>query len=203
MTPDTRPNLTIVGRTPRPEPGLREVDWSILMARAQDGNGAAYARLLTEVTPYLRHLCAKRRRQISDVEDAVQDILLTLHAIRATYDPARPFGPWLLAIANRRLVDRIRRLSRHHSRETALMPEHETAANSVAARDEAADLGALATAIEALPEGQKRAIKMLKLNELSLNEAAAASGLSVAALKVATHRAISRLREILFSGGVR
>ena len=28
--------------------------WSVLMARAQDGDGAAYRRLLEEVTPYLR-----------------------------------------------------------------------------------------------------------------------------------------------------
>lgn len=198
----TRPNLTVVPNvSPRREdPALREVDWSILMARAQDGNGAAYARLLTEITPYLRALASRRQRQASDIEDAVQDILLTVHAIRATYDPARPFGPWLVAIANRRLIDRIRKQSRHRMMETPLMPEHETASNSVAARDETADHARLAAAIEALPEGQKQAIRMLKLNELSLNEASSASGLSIASLKVSTHRAIARLRDAFTSG---
>jgi len=28
-------------------------------------------------------------------EDAVQDVLLAIHEKRHTYDPARPFGPWL------------------------------------------------------------------------------------------------------------
>lgn len=198
----TRPHLTIVPNDPprRDDPALREVDWSILMARAQDGNGAAYARLLTEITPYLRALASKRQRQVSDIEDAVQDILLTVHAIRATYDPARPFGPWLVAIANRRLIDRIRRQYRHRLMETPLLPEHETASNSVAARDETADHARLVAAIEALPEGQKQAIRMLKLNELSLREASAASGLSIAALKVSTHRALARLRDVFTSG---
>ena len=198
----TRPNLTVVPcvQQRRDDPLLREVDWSILMARAQDGNSAAYARLLTEITPYLRALASRRQRQASDIEDAVQDILLTVHAIRATYDPARPFGPWLVAIANRRLIDRIRRQSRHRRMETPLMPEHETAFNSVAARDETADHARLANAIEELPQGQKQAIQMLKLNELSLNEASAASGLSIASLKVSTHRAIARLRDAFTSG---
>jgi len=104
----------------------RERDWSVLMARAQDGDRAAYRRLLEEITPFLRALAARRHRDLSDAEDAIQDVLLTLHATRHTYDPARPFGPWLVAIANHRLIDRLRRQGRLRSRETALMPEHET-----------------------------------------------------------------------------
>jgi RNA polymerase sigma-70 factor (ECF subfamily) len=41
---------------------------------------------------------------------------------------------------------------------------------------------------------------MLKLNEMSLKEAAAASGRSIPALKVMTHRAIKNLRCLLKSG---
>src|SRR5438874_1739949 len=71
----------------------RDLDWSILMARTQAGEAVAYRRLLDEISPYLRSLAARRHRDPSDVEDAVQDVLLTVHAIRATYDPTRPFGP--------------------------------------------------------------------------------------------------------------
>ena len=87
----------------------RDVDWSILMARGQAGDAISYRRLLEEISPYLRSVAARCHRNKSDVEDAVQDVLVTVHAIRATYDPMRPFGPWLLAIANRRIVDRLRR----------------------------------------------------------------------------------------------
>jgi RNA polymerase sigma-70 factor (ECF subfamily) len=51
--------------------------------------------------------------------------------------------------------------------------------------------------VRALPEGQREAIELLKLEELSLKEAAAVSGTSVGALKVATHRALRALRRTL------
>jgi RNA polymerase sigma-70 factor (ECF subfamily) len=170
----------------------------MLMARAQAGEQEAYRRLLEDITPFIRALAARRLRDASEVEDAVQDVLLTVHVIRHTYDPARPFAPWLAAIANRRIIDRLRRQMRANSRQTPLSSWHETfsdpAANSHSA---GSDAGALRTAIESLPSGQRQAIKMLKLEEMSLKEAAAASGMSIAALKVATHRAIGTLRKAL------
>jgi RNA polymerase sigma-70 factor (ECF subfamily) len=172
--------------------------WSLLMARAQDGDQAAYRQLLHQITGYLRSLVARHHRNPVDVEDTVQDILLTVHAIRHTYDPSRPFGPWLVAIAHRRVIDRLRRQGRLRRRETPLEPEHETfAARETNLSEIAGDERALRQAIDSLPESQRRAITLLKLKEMSLKEAAAVSGISVAALKVATHRAVTRLRRIL------
>src|SRR3546814_97638 len=167
------------------------------MGRAQMGDGDAYLRSLHEVTPYLRSLAARRHHNAADVEDAVQDVLLTIHAIRHTYDPARSFGPWLVAIANRRFIDRLRRQGRRQSRETPLGPEHETFAEAPANLELKAEDHGLQQAIDNLPPMQKQAIEMLKLREMSLKEAATASGLSIAALKVATHRAIRSLRRML------
>lgn len=179
----------------------RDLDWSILMARAQAGDGAAYRRLLKEVTPYLRSLAARCHRDPGDVEDAIQDVLLTVHAIRHTYDPSRPFGPWLTTIAIRRLIDRLRRQGRVRSHETPLQTEHETFPAARTNEDEVmSDVRKLETAIATLPPGQQQAIRLLKLKEMSLKEAAAASGASVASLKVATHRALKNLRKML-SGG--
>jgi len=84
-------------------------DWSGLMVCAQDGDRRAYRALLEDVTPYLRALAARCFKAPGDIEDAVQDVLLTVHAVRHTYDSGRPFGPWLVAIANRRIIDRLRR----------------------------------------------------------------------------------------------
>ncbi len=188
--------------SPTQAPSARELDWSILMARAQTGDGEAYRRLLEEIAPYLRALAARRHRDSSDVEDAVQDILVTLHAIRHTYDPTRPFGPWLVAIANHRLIDRLRRQGRLRSRETVLQPEHETfPADQANLSEKALDRRDLAAAIDKLPAGQRQAIRLLKIEEKSLKEAAAMSGMTVASLKVATHRAIKSLRKILGTGG--
>jgi RNA polymerase sigma factor (sigma-70 family) len=193
------PALTLV-REPAAGAALSEraLDWSVFMARAQEGDREAYRRLLEQIAPYLRFLAGRRMGRGSDVEDAVQDILLTLHAVRHTYDPARPFGPWLVAIANRRVVDALRRRGRSEARETPLEPEHETFAAVEANLPEAAsEARALREAVESLPPGQREAIRLLKLKEMSLKEAAAASGMSVAALKVATHRALKNLRKLL------
>jgi RNA polymerase sigma-70 factor (ECF subfamily) len=139
-------------------------------------------------------------RNPSDVEDAVQDILLTIHAVRATYDPVRPFGPWLAAIAERRLIDRLRRQGRRRAYETEFEPAHETFAVADANLDDMTELHHIEAALSRLPAGQRQAIRLTKINGLSLKEAAAASGMSIAALKTATHRALRRLRQIL-SGG--
>ena len=174
---------------------MRELDWSALMAGAQRGDGTAYRRLLEDIAPYLRSLAAKRHREVSDIEDTVQDILLTVHAIRHTYDPNRPFGPWLVTIANRRIIDRLRRQAR--SRKTVLDSGYETFSAPQANFQETELEGhTLQRAVERLPPGQRRAIQLLKLEEMSLKEAASLSGMSVAALKVATHRALKNLRKM-------
>lgn len=176
----------------------RDVDWAILMAHAQGGDREAYRRLLKEISPYLRSLAAASHRDPRDIEDTVQDVLLSVHSIRHTYDPARPFGPWLVAIARRRIVDQLRRQGRSARHETPLMPEHETFASADANyAEEGADASTLRAAVERLSSGQREAIKLMKLQEMSLLQAAAASGMSIAALKVATHRGMKSLRKLL------
>ena len=197
--PGRDPALSVVTTAPDARAG-RELDWSVYMARAQAGDREAYRRLLGEIAPYLRSLAARRMQNRGDVEDAVQETLLTVHAVRRTYDPARPFGPWLVAIANRRIIDALRRRARAAARETPFEAEHETFAAPESNYHEAAsEARMLRDAVESLPAGQREAIRLLKLKEMSLKEAAAASGMSVAALKVATHRALKRLRKMLGS----
>src|ERR687892_2474438 len=97
--------------TPSPPP---EGQLGALMHAAQQGDATAYHRLLCTVTPRIRQIVARRRGFAGReaVEDLVQDVLLSLHAVRATYDPKRPFMPWLLAILRNRLVDGARRYGR-------------------------------------------------------------------------------------------
>ena len=172
--------------------------WAELMAQAQAGDRDAYRRLLTEITPYLRALAQRQHRDSRDVEDSVQDILLTIHSIRHTYDPARPFKPWLVAIGRRRIIDRVRVNARGRLRETELTQEHETFSEPATNMHEVqSDSRRLRQAMESLPAGQREAIRLLKLEEKSLKEASAESGMSIAALKVSVHRAVKALRTML------
>lgn len=172
-------------------------DWSALMALAQDGDGDAYRRLLREIAPYVRSLAARCLTGPAGVEDAVQDVLLTIHELRHTYDSSRPFGPWLATIARRRIIDRFRQEVRDKSRESATRPEEETF-SPVRSNiyDEGPDRHVLWKAVDGLPPSQREAIRLLKLEEMSLKEASLASGMSIGALKVATHRALKNLRNM-------
>lgn len=199
---DRKASLTLVASTSPESAADGRRDWSSYMARAQDGDRDAYRTLLEDVTPYLRSLAVRCFKDASDVEDAVQDVLLTVHVVRHVYDPSRPFGPWLLAIANRRMIDRLRRQTRAKVRDIALAAEHVTLSGGQAnlpprIEDSLPDEAALHDAIENLPPDQRQAIRLLKLKEMSLKEAARTSGRSVAALKVATHRAIANLRKLM------
>ncbi|MBS0420960.1 MAG: sigma-70 family RNA polymerase sigma factor [Proteobacteria bacterium] len=168
------------------------------MARAQAGDHRAYNQLLTELTGYLRLRLRRNRRVAQDVDDIVQDTLLSLHRVHHIYDPARPFAPWLVAICRRRMIDGLRRRSRAMSHETPLGAEHESIADTGAFPAESEPIERpLREAVAQLPRGQRQAITLLKLRGMSLHEAASHSGMSVTALKVASHRGIKRLRATL------
>jgi RNA polymerase sigma-70 factor (ECF subfamily) len=172
-----------------------------LMQLAQSGDATAYLELLQTITPRIRHVIRRRRAFLGpdDVEDLVQEVLLSVHAVRATFEPQRPFMPWLLAIVRNRLADDARRYASHRAHEIAAEDAHVTFSELPAnTKGEAfGDVEALAHAVHALPSGQRQAIELLKLGEMSLKEASAATGLSVGALKVATHRAMATLRRTL------
>lgn len=170
------------------------------MARGQRGDTDAYRCLLLGITPYLRTIASRAHRNASDAEDTVQDVLLTLHEIRHTYDPSRPFKPWLAGIARHRVADRLRALGRVAAGEVTLEAGHEAFAAPDQSSDLALDRRAVNAALLALPTGQRQAITLLKLQERSLKEAAEESGMSIASLKVSAHRGIKALRRLLGQG---
>jgi len=170
--------------------------WSGWMAAAQDGDNAAYARLLREIVTFLRVLARRRCADPDRCEDIVQDVLLTLHRVRHTYDPARPFTPWLAAICQRRSIDALRKRVRQSAHEAQDERAYETFADPQANKDvEAGDATqALQALIADLPAGQREALELIKVKEMSLAEASLVSGQSIGALKVSVHRAIKALR---------
>lgn len=189
---------------PDPIRAEREARLSAWMIAAQEGDQAAYRMLLRDVSPLLRGLARRRLSNAQEVEDAVQDCLLTLHQVRATWDRTRPFLPWLVGIARHRIADRLVGAARRGAREMAVDDTilAETSSDPTPNQGEAQiAAGQLRAAIERLPPGQRRALQLLKLGELSLAEASRATGQSETALKVAVHRGIAALKRIMARDG--
>lgn len=172
-----------------------------LMQAAQIGDARAYRCLLIDITPRLRRIIQSQRRFMrpDEIEDILQDVLISMHSVRATYDPQRPFMPWLLAIARNRLADSGRKWARRAANEVLVDEVPVTFADDRTNNEQERqfDSEGLRKAMRDLPPRQREAVEMLKVREMSLKEASAASGMSVGSLKVAVHRGIAALRKAL------
>jgi RNA polymerase sigma-70 factor (ECF subfamily) len=179
----------------------RDAQLAALMAAAQSGDQRAYQTLLRACLPEATAMARRQGVPPDRVDDVVQDVLLTIHRARATYDPARPFLPWLRAIAQRRAIDALRAHYRNAGREVfdedAFLAHPDSGPYADAGLTQGDQARTLAEAISTLPPGQRQAIEMLALRERSLDEAAIDTGRSKGALKVNLHRAIQALREVM------
>jgi len=166
----------------------RELD--ALMRRAVAGDTAAYEALLRELVARLRPFFrARLSKPDADAEDLVQDTLLAIHQRRASYDPTQPLTAWVYAIARYKLIDHLRREGiRVH------VPIDEVsglfAPERSDAGDDSRDVDAL---IKRLPEQQRIALRLTKLEQQSTKEAAATSGMSETSIRVNAHRGVKRL----------
>lgn len=172
--------------------------WSTLMAAAQTGDRAAYERLLGECIPHIKRVVRRTGVRPESVDDVVQDVLITIHRARATYDPARSFANWLSAIAQRRAIDHLRHRGRQDRREVSDDLSYESYPDGGATPEAALDgedRGRdVRLAVAALSPGQREAIELLAIRQRSLGEAAAETGKTKGALKVNLHRALKTLR---------
>jgi RNA polymerase sigma-70 factor (ECF subfamily) len=164
--------------------------WGEWMAAGQSGHGGAYRRLLGELRQWLLRYYA-RRLPPAQVEDAVQETLIAIHEKRHTYDPARPFRPWLAAVARYKWIDRLRAMGRERTDElpeTIGVDGHESAVTSaVLLRD----------LIGRLKPAQQQAIRLVKLDGFSVEEASARTGQSPSLVKVNIHRGLKQLAAIV------
>jgi RNA polymerase sigma factor (sigma-70 family) len=183
-------------------PDMRRSAW---MAEAQAGDGAAYQALLRDCLPVIKSIVRRTGVPADRVDDAVQDVLLTIHRARQAYDPRRSFTAWMTVIAERRAIDLLRRVRRQGLREVHAPLEFESHADETA--DPARGVvyaeasGSVARALGSLPARQREAVQHLVLEERSLADAAALTRRSKVSLKVNLHRALKALRGRMEFGG--
>lgn len=177
-------------------PGDFESALKPLWLRAQSGDDAAYRQSLGLIAGRLRAFLKRRLSGFPDeVEDLVQETLLALHLQRGTYEPTLPVSAWAMAIARHKLVDLWRRHGRRDSLHDTLGEVDEQLL--AAAPDDGGARRDLERLFDALPQAQRQAIVLTKLEGLSVAEAAARTGASESAVKVQVHRGLKRLAALV------
>jgi RNA polymerase sigma-70 factor (ECF subfamily) len=160
------------------------------MVSAQMGDAQAYRRLIDELYQWFRRYYA-RRLPYDAAEETAQEALLAVHAKRHTYTSSRPFGPWVLAIARYKWVDRIREIKKANIvclGNDIAVPDHGSA---VAARIAVSGL------LKKLKPGQAEAIRIVRLQGDTIEGAALRTGQSEALVKVNVHRGMKKLSAML------
>lgn len=162
-----------------------------LMCSSQAGDKQAYVALLTECQLWLERFF-RRRCAPGQIDDLVQEVLIAVDQKRATYDPQRPFLPWLAAIARYRWGDHLRRVYRNAEDELAdYDAPQEGEEDALIARL------SLDRMFGQIPGKQAQAIEWVKIEGLSIREAAERSGESEAAVKVNIHRGLKKLAALI------
>jgi RNA polymerase sigma-70 factor (ECF subfamily) len=168
-----------------------EASMARLMQLAQQGDSDAYRALLRACQDWLTAYF-RRKLPPDEVGDMVQEVLLGLHAKRGSWSPTRPFLPWLAAIARYRWVDHLRS---HYRRRT--MDEPAPDIGSTLDADAMMARISLDQLVRQLPDGQATALRLVKIEGLSVAEASARSGQSESLIKVNIHRACKSLRALI------
>src|SRR6266481_4841968 len=175
------------------EPELRS-----LMVAGLDGDAASHRSLLERLSRQLRayfkgHLIRINRGPV-EAEDLVQEVLIAIHTRRHTYDRSQPFTPWMYAIARYKFLDYLRR-TKVSAADVPIDEVPELAVHDDSAHVESSlDLKKL---LAELSPRARQTIQYVKLDGLSVSEAAARSGMSESAVKVSVHRGLKALARLI------
>jgi len=168
-----------------------------LMRRAQGGDRLAYERLLTEVMVLVKRFAQNRVRHANWLEDVAQETLLAIHRDRHSYDPARPFLPWMYAIARHRLLDFAEKQRRRWENEVLEQTAHLEVAAEPTIVERGTPAGFLRQALTLLSLKQQEIIHLLKFEGFSVAEISRKTGISESSVKVTAHRGYRQLRRLM------
>jgi RNA polymerase sigma-70 factor (ECF subfamily) len=171
----------------------QENDWAVWMRAAMTGDAGAYRQLLVSLAPRLRAVARSRCRSLGapedEIEDLVQEVLLTIHLKRGTWDQLRPIGPWVAAITRNKLIDVLRRRGRH------ITVPIEDFVDSLQAEDQSPELPAreIDSLLARLRPQQREIVRSISLDGSSIRETADRLQMTEGAVRVTLHRALKTL----------
>ncbi len=165
------------------------------MAVAQNGDKVAYAKLLGVVENLATRYLATRLAVRDDANDLVQEILMSIHKARATYDASKPFYPWMYAIFRFRLQDYLRRYYRLKERETAESLNPVEDLHALNPEEATSDKELSEKLLSYLKPKQRRIVELLYLEGNSAQEVSDAMKISVPDVRTSAHRAMKELRQ--------
>ena len=175
------------------------------MNRYADGDATAFEDLYDQLAPRLIGFLFRLTGDRGTAEDLVQQTFLQIHDSRSRFTPGADVHPWAMAIARRLFIDMVRRVK---SRRTDLVAsdilEGVPAVAAASPKDWAIAReteAAIDSALTELTSREREAFKLVKEEGLSLADAAAVLGTTVAAVKLRTHRAYGHVRKSLAPTG--
>ena len=164
------------------------------MRLALDGDREAYRKLMTELGGAIEAYLRGRFGSFGGadlVEDCVQESLLAIHRARQTWDPRRPFRPWLFTIVRHKAIDLLRR-----ERVRRTEPIEDVDAPAAPPVEPSARLDG-ARLLEDLEPKYREALVLTKLEGYSIQDAARRAGVSVPAMKTRIHRGLKAVQKRL------
>lgn len=173
-------------------PQNKYAEITALLVAGLGGDQAAYGKFLATITPMLRRMVGRKLAQ-SDVEDVTQEILISIHKARHTYDGERPIMPWLASIAGFRITDHLRKHYSQMRHQSVDIADYENILSDVT--EQASDNESIDELLSDVPEKHKRILTMMHVEGYTAKEVGAQMGMNESAVKVVAHRAIKKIRE--------
>jgi RNA polymerase sigma-70 factor (ECF subfamily) len=178
---------------------MDEAQLQSALLRAQQGDGVAFGHVYERFAPRVFRLCRKMLGAQAAAEDATSEVFERARAALAHYDSDRPFDRWLLTIASRHCLNRLRRAHTERRLFHDAAPEPSTAPtlSPLALYETQQQQQAVMDAIDALPENYRVPLILKYFSELSYDEIAEHLGITRDNVAVLLHRAKRELRQSL------
>ena len=176
---------------------MDNTDLEIALREAQMGDAAAFGRVYGEFSNRVFGLCRKMLGSQAAAEDATSEVFERAYQALDSYDRERPFDRWILTIASRHCLNRLRRErleKRLFNNEPVEVPAPTSVASPLVALESKEQRQVVLRAIDALPDNYRLPLVLKYYGDLSYDEIAAELGTTRNNVAVLLHRAKRELR---------